>query len=128
MTNVPAQRDTLTILLVEDDVYTREFLEFLLMTADYHVVTAASGASALAQAQAHTVNAVLLDRRLPDMDGVQVCRLLRQYTTVPVVILTADLDPTLDTAARAAGATAVLSKPFLPDEFLERLATLIAPM
>jgi two-component system, OmpR family, response regulator MtrA len=117
----------ITILIIEDDEATREFLELLLSSSGYQVRSAASGQEGLAQASAEPVSAVLLDRRLPDMDGVTVCRNLRERIglNVPVIMLTADYDPTLEAAGRAAGATAVFRKPFRPDMLLNQLAAVL---
>ena len=117
-----------TILVIEDDQDTVDFLELFLDMSGYQVQTAGTGAHGLALATAHTIAAVLLDRRLPDMDGVTVCERLRAQLgmVVPIILLTADHDPALHTAARDAGVSAVLQKPFAPDALLQQLAAMLA--
>lgn len=97
------------------------------MLAGYQVRTASSGADGLMQVAIAPVAAILIDRHLSDMDGVTVCRSLRDLlgAKVPIILLTADGDRALDTAARAAGASAVIGKPFAPDALLPQIAALI---
>jgi DNA-binding response OmpR family regulator len=117
------------ILVVEDDFDTREFYEVLLMAEGYDVLAAGTGREALARLGAQPLNGIVLDRRLPDFDGVDLCRLLRQRvdTSVPIIFVTADRDPTLEATARSAGITEFLLKPFRPADLLDHLARLIAP-
>jgi DNA-binding response OmpR family regulator len=111
------------ILIIEDDEDTLEFLDFFLGSAGYHIIPAPSGADGLARARAESIDAVLLDRRLPDKDGVEICRQLRQHldTQVPIIMMTADRGKELEATAQAAGATDFLRKPFLPDQLLKCL-------
>ena len=114
---------TATILVVDDDFDTREFLVLLVGDAGYHVVEAASGAAVLAAVAAQPVHAIVLDLRLPDMDGLAVCRQLRAHghRDLPIILVTADHTPDLKRRAGEAGVTAMLAKPFTPEELLERL-------
>ncbi len=116
-----------TILVIDDDEATLEFLELFLSTSGYEVRTAASGNAGLARATAEPPTLVLLDRRLPDEDGVAVCQRLRDRfgRHVPIVMMTADHEPAVEAAAHAAGASAFLRKPFDPRVLLDRLATLL---
>jgi DNA-binding response OmpR family regulator len=115
------------ILVIEDDGATLEFLELFLSTHGYQVHTAATGERGLALVAAHPVEVVLLDRRLPDMDGVTVCAHLRERMgpIVSIIMLTADRDPALEATARAAGATTFLRKPFDPGTLLQRLSSVL---
>lgn len=112
-----------TILVVEDDDDTREFFAFLLTDAGYHVIEAASGTAALAQLANRSIDAALLDRRLPDMDGIDICRHIRSQlgAALPIIMVTADRDPQLEAAVRMAGANDFLYKPVLPEMLLARL-------
>jgi DNA-binding response OmpR family regulator len=116
-----------TILVVEDDAATSEFLVDLLSFAGYATRVAASGGAALGMLRKHPASVVLLDRRLPDMDGLAVCRQIRQRIdpAVPIILLMADYSAELEAAARDAGVTAYLSKPFPPDVLLDRVAALV---
>jgi CheY-like chemotaxis protein len=118
-----------TILVVEDDDATRGFYEDLLMMEGYRVVSAATGQSALARMAAHPIDAIVLDYRLPDTTGEEVCRQMRTIVAskVPILMVTADQSPGLEDQARAAGATAFLAKPFDPDDLLGWIAALIPP-
>lgn len=116
-----------TILIVEDDAATSEFFVDLLDFAGYQTSVAASGTAALAAFAQHSVQLVLLDRRLPDMDGLDVGRAMRAATPapVPIILLTADHSRALGEAARAAGMTAYLPKPVDPTVLLDRIAALL---
>ncbi len=115
-----AQSASKTILIVEDDIDTREFYELLLMSAGYQVVSVRTGQRARALVARQPVDGVLLDYRLPFTIGVELCRELRAALgpAVPILLVTADHDPTLMSRAIAAGATAFLSKPFDPNVLL----------
>ena len=123
MTSTP---QTTRMLVVEDDLDTREFYEDLLIAEGYHVLAASTGQQALAHIAAQSVQGIVLDRRLPDVDGVLLCRLLRQRlgAQVPIIFVTADRDPDLEATARAAGITAFVLKPFHPAELLDRVQRL----
>lgn len=126
MTHVAAGSDATTILVVEDDADTREFYELLLATEGYHVLAAGSGKAALAQVAARQPDGIVLDRRLPDIDGIDLCRLLRERVdgSVPIIFISADREPGLESSARAAGITAFVAKPFSPAELLDPLRRL----
>ena len=118
-----------TILVVEDDDDTREFLVLLVSTAGYNVLEAASGGAALATVGAQPVHGILLDLRLPDLDGFTVCRHLRAqgYSQLPILLVTADLTPEIERQAAEAGASGLLAKPFAPEALLDRLHNLLPP-
>ncbi len=112
-----------TVLVIEDDEDTRQFVEDLLIMSGYAVLGAASGQAALAHVAAHRIDVILLDRRLPDADGVTLCPRLREHVDggLPIILVTADRSPGLEAASRAAGATDFLLKPYLPADLLGRL-------
>lgn len=116
-----------TILVVEDNAATSELLVDLLSLEGNTTRVAASGAAALAELAEHPVSVVLLDRRLPDLDGLAVCRQVRQSidATVPIILLTADYNAELEASARNAGVTDYFPKPFPPDVLLDRVAALV---
>ena len=116
-----------TILVVEDDPDTRQMLAELLGFEGYSVVEAETGADALRKIVQQRVDAVLLDLRLPDIDGYTVCQRIRagDQQSVPILIVSAEREPTSMAKARAAGADDYLAKPFAPDVLFDRLRTLL---
>src|SRR3954447_9447427 len=116
-----------TIFVVEDHSATLSFYTDLLIDGGYHVVTATSGQAALARVTAQPIDGVILDYRLPDMSGVEVCQQLRAIVaaTVPILIITADRPPGLEADARAAGATSFLEKPIDIADLLGQLGALL---
>ncbi len=119
----PEPPNARTVLVIEDDEDTRQFVEDLLTMEGYTVLGAATGQAALAKVAAHPIDVILLDRRLPDADGVELCRRLRDHIDggAPIILVTADRTPGLEAAARAAGATDFLLKPYRPADLLGRL-------
>lgn len=109
------------VLVVEDDAQMRKFVRIALESHDYRVVEAQSGAEALRQASAYTPDAVLLDLGLPDMDGLAVAKRLREWTTVPVLVISARGQEDMKVQALDGGADDYLTKPFGTAELLARL-------
>ena len=119
-----------SILAVDDSVSMRQLIAWTLRSAGYHVIEAADGASALAQAGANDVDLVITDQNMPGMDGLALTRSLRadaRLRDVPVLILSTDDDPDLKQAARSAGATGWLTKPFEPRRMLEVIRKVAPP-
>jgi two-component system KDP operon response regulator KdpE len=109
------------VLIVDDELPIRRFLRISLETNHYRVHEAETGAEALAKAAQLRPEVIILDMNLPDMEGAEVLRRLREWTSVPVIILSvrdADRDKV---AALDAGADDYLTKPFSTDELLARL-------
>ena len=117
-----------TILVVEDDPDTREFIVVLLHFAGYETLEAASGAGALATVARERVQAITLDLRLPDMDGFSVCRHIRTsgHPDIPIILVSADHAQDVARLADAAGVTAFLAKPFVPAALLDLLSSVLA--
>ncbi|MCB9896703.1 MAG: response regulator [Planctomycetes bacterium] len=109
------------ILLVEDDVAIVRYLRTVLGHAGYELELAEDGASALSAAAARPPDLVLLDLGLPDMDGQQVLEGLREWTRIPVVVLSARDQERAKVAALDAGADDYLTKPFSTGELMARL-------
>jgi two-component system chemotaxis response regulator CheY len=119
-----------SILAVDDSVSMRRLIAWTLRSAGYHVIEAADGADALAQAGAKDVDLVITDQNMPGMDGLALTRSLRadaRLRDVPVLILSTDDDPDLKQAARSAGATGWLTKPFEPQRLLEVIRKVAPP-
>jgi two-component system KDP operon response regulator KdpE len=109
------------ILVVDDEPQILRALQTTLRGAGYDVDTAATGAAALTKAAVQPPEAVILDLVLPDKSGVDVCRELRQWTAVPVLVLSAVGEERDKVAALDAGADDYVTKPFGIEELLARL-------
>jgi DNA-binding response OmpR family regulator len=102
------------ILLVEDDATIREMTQLALERDGFAVATAHDGASGLSLFRSEPPDAVLLDVMLPGVDGVSVCRSIREHSVVPIVMLTARTDPVDVVLGLEAGADDYVTKPFEP--------------
>ncbi|GAB1645796.1 response regulator [Krasilnikovia sp. MM14-A1259] len=109
------------ILVVDDDPQIVRALRINLRARQYDVDTAPDGGSALRAAVHHPPDLVILDLGLPDMDGAEVIRGLRDRTPVPIVVLSGRADSTDKVAALDAGADDYVTKPFGVDELLARI-------
>jgi len=109
------------IVVIEDDPQIRRFLRTGLSSHGFEVHEAESGISGLTAAANRKPDLVILDLGLPDVDGVEVVRRLREWTTVPVVVLSARLTEGDKIAALDAGADDYLTKPFGVGELLARI-------
>ncbi len=122
-----AQSTSKTILVVKDNTDIRFIYEVLLEDAGYDVLSAATGQQARTLATRQPVDGFLLDHRLPDTTGVDLCREFRAALgpDVPIMLLTADREARLEAKAFAAGATVFLHKPFEPEVLLTLLAAYV---
>jgi two-component system, OmpR family, KDP operon response regulator KdpE len=109
------------ILVVDDEPQILNALRTNLRGAGYEVITASSVAQALSEAAMHPPDAVILDVLLPDGSGTDVCRELRHWSDVPIIVLSAIGDEREKVAALDAGADDYVTKPFSIDELLARL-------
>jgi len=109
------------ILVVDDESQILRALRTSLQAAGYEVDVAATAAEALTSAAAHPPDGVILDLMLPDRSGTDVCRELRRWTNVPILVLSAVGDEQEKVAALDAGADDYVTKPFGIDELLARL-------
>jgi len=109
------------VLVVDDEPQFARALATNLRGAGYEVETAATGADALAAAGLNPPDAVILDLRLPDGSGKEVCRELRTWTEAPVIVVSAVGDEAEKIAALDAGADDYVTKPFAIGELLARL-------
>ena len=109
------------VLVVDDDPRILRALQMKLRSEGYQVDTATTAAEARTAAAAHPPEAVILDVLLPDGRGTDVCRDLREWSTAPILILSAVGDEAEKIAALDAGADDFVTKPFSVDELLARL-------
>ena len=117
MSSLPAP----LVLLVEDEPQMRRFLRAALTSHGYRLIEADSGAAGLAAAATRNPEIILLDLGLPDMDGVEVTRRLREWTRIPVIVISARGQERDKVAALDAGADDYLTKPFGVPELLARM-------
>ena len=115
MSNAP------TIIVIEDEAQIRRFLRTTLASEGYQVVEAETGKQGLAEAATRKPDLIILDLGLPDMDGVEVVRGIRAWSSVPVIILSARSQESDKISALDAGADDYLVKPFGIGELLARL-------
>jgi two-component system, OmpR family, KDP operon response regulator KdpE len=109
------------ILIVDDEDSIRRFLRVTLTSQNYDVLEVSSGQEALSIAASQKPDLVILDLGLPDIDGVEVTHLLREWTQIPVIILSVKGSESDKIAALDAGADDYLTKPFSVGELLARL-------
>ena len=114
-----------TILVVEDESSIASFVSLYLKNAGYAVKTAATGADALAEAASSTPSLVVLDLMLPDIDGIEVCKRLRQHSDVPILMLTARDEDIDKIVGLEVGADDYLTKPFNPRELVARIKSIL---
>jgi len=113
------------VLIVDDEAPIRRFLRVTLASQDYAVSEAASGREALSRIAEDKPDVIMLDIGLPDIDGVEVTRLVREWTQIPIIILSVRGAEKDKVAALDAGADDYLTKPFGTGELLARLRAAI---
>ena len=114
-----------TILVVDDDPHIVRALAITLKGQGYTVVTATDGQSALHSAAQRPISVMILDLGLPDMDGKTVISALREWSSVPILVLSARHGSSDKVEALDAGADDYITKPFGLDELLARLRALL---
>ena len=116
-----AEKPTAVVLIIDDEVQIRRLLKITLEANGYKVFEAANGELGLAEAAQRRPDFVVLDLGLPDMDGVTVLKRLREWSKVPVVVLSVRDREEDKIAALDNGADDYLTKPFSTGELLARL-------
>ncbi len=110
-----------TILVVEDDVQIRNFIAFAVKSEGFLCVTAGNGQTALKKLVSEQVDMILLDLGLPDVDGMEVIRRVREWSELPILVVSARDQDKEKAAALDAGADDYLTKPFSATELLARI-------
>jgi DNA-binding response OmpR family regulator len=110
-----------SVLVVDDERRYRELLDMNLTRRGYRVRHAVDGLSALNAVEAEEPALIVLDIKLPDMDGYEVCRRIRKYSQVPIIMLTARAEPAEKIRGLGVGADDYVTKPFSADELLARV-------
>jgi phosphate regulon transcriptional regulator PhoB len=116
------------ILIVDDEPDTQELIAFNVKNAGYDVITADDGAEALQKARRHLPDLIVLDLMIPELDGLEVCKLLRRdpiTQKVPIVMLTAKGSEVDRVLGLELGANDYVTKPFSPRELILRVRNLL---
>lgn len=113
------------ILVVEDEKSIAHFISSVLSANGYESMQARSGSEALSMISSHCPDLIILDLGLPDMDGLEILRQLRSWSSLPVVVVSARSHEKDKVTALDLGADDYLTKPFGTDELLARVRTAI---
>jgi DNA-binding response OmpR family regulator len=114
-----------SVLVVEDEASIASFVSAYLKNAGYGVRTAATGGDALRQVAAEKPALVVLDLMLPDIDGIEVCKRIRQESDLPILMLTARDEDVDKIIGLEVGADDYLTKPFNPRELVARVKAIL---
>lgn len=110
-----------TIMTADDSASMRQMITFTLKQAGYDVIEAEDGEDALTKAQSNTIDMLITDLNMPNMNGMELIkaiRALRQYKFIPIVMLTTESDAEKKKEGKGAGATGWLVKPFQPPQLV----------
>jgi len=113
------------VLVVEDEAYVRELVSYTLQGAGYRVRSVGDGESALREVQQTSPDLVVLDIRLPGIDGWEVCRQIRRDSNVPILIMTALAEDESHVKGLRLGADDYVAKPFSPIVLAARVQALL---
>ncbi len=109
------------ILVVDDEQTVRDFLQRVLETAGYTVITASNGLEALDKMSQFDISLVLLDIMMPGLDGFEVLDYMRQYKNIPVIMLSGIQEVPTKIDSLTLGADDYITKPFSVEELLARI-------
>ncbi|MGA8863050.1 MAG: two-component system response regulator KdpE [Gallionella sp.] len=113
--------NSVTIIVIEDEAQIRRFLRTTLTAEGYQVIEAETGKHGMTEAETRKPDLIILDLGLPDMDGVEVVKGVRAWSSIPVIILSARSQESDKISALDAGADDYLVKPFGVGELLARI-------
>jgi DNA-binding response OmpR family regulator len=113
------------ILLVDDEAEILEICRDYLKASAFDVTTAKDGAQGLAAARREKPDLIVLDWMMPEMDGLDFCRILRRESNVPIIMLTARVEETDKLIGLELGADDYITKPFSPRELVARVKTVL---
>jgi two-component system KDP operon response regulator KdpE len=121
----PASDHPRCILVIDDDPRTRTVLQVTLAQHGFRCLHAASGVAGVAAALEQEPSVVLLDLKLPDIDGIEVTRRIREHSAVPIIVISAKGKEDDKIAALDSGANDYVTKPFLPGELMARIRVML---
>jgi DNA-binding response OmpR family regulator len=116
---------TQSVLVVEDEASIASFVSLYLKNAGYEVRTAANGTEALTAVASAQPSLIVLDLMLPDIDGIEICRRIRQKSDVPILMLTARDEDVDKIIGLEVGADDYMTKPFNPRELVARVKSIL---
>jgi two-component system, chemotaxis family, chemotaxis protein CheY len=119
-----------SIITVDDSSTMRRMVSFTLKSAGYEVLEASDGAEALNLLRSRSVDMVITDVNMPNMNGIELTRQLRTLlhcARTPIILLTTESDPAKKNEGRAAGATGWMVKPFNQEQLLAVVAKVVSP-
>ncbi len=114
-----------TIMVIDDSIVIRKMIEIALEEEDYKIVTAISGKEGLESIDKINPNLVILDMMLPDMNGIDVLKTIKDDKKLPVIMLSGKDSPQLIESAKEVGVDDFLPKPFRDEELVEKVKTLV---
>lgn len=114
-----------TVLVVDDDIHILRLMQRILGAEGYRVLTAGDGKAALNVFEDETPDVVLLDVMMPGMDGYTVCQRIREFSPVPIIMVTAMTNPREKVEGLDAGADDYVTKPFSPRELVARVRAVL---
>ncbi|MHB8778830.1 MAG: response regulator transcription factor [Anaerolineales bacterium] len=116
---------SIKILVIDDDIAITELMSTLLKTHGFDVITTNSGSAGIHLAREKNPGVVLLDLTMPDVDGWQVCKEVRIFSNVPILILSAINDPGMVASVLDIGADDFLVKPVSSDMLVARIRKMV---
>jgi two-component system KDP operon response regulator KdpE len=121
----PESDDPRRILVIDDDPRSRTVLQVTLAQHGFRCLHAASGVAGVTAALEKEPSVVLLDLKLPDIDGIEVTRRIREQSAVPIIVISARGKEDDKIAALDSGANDYVTKPFLPGELMARIRVML---
>ena len=112
-----------TVLIVEDEHAIRNFMSTILTSNGYRVIVATGGAEAISMIRSHCPDVILLDLGLPDIEGTEVLKSVREWSSIPVIVVSARTFEREKVEALDMGADDYITKPFGSSELLARIRT-----
>jgi two-component system OmpR family response regulator len=113
------------ILLADDDPSLREVVRYALDRAGFEVIEAADGRAAVERFARHAIDLVLLDVLMPELDGIEVCRVIRKTSQVPIVFLSSRAEEVDKILGLEMGGDDYIAKPFSPRELVSRIRAVL---
>jgi len=124
-TTTPVEAKSMLILVVDDDPPSVKMISFLLQEEGYEVIAAANGVEALRLVEERAPDLIILDIMMPHIDGLEVCRRIRERSNVPIIFLSAKGETSDRVLGLDMGADDYLAKPFEPAELLARVRAVL---